>query len=270
MRAKLDCGDIRSLIDAAVDGELDAVSQMTFEDHLATCPDCTSAHAERQAFVRRLRTDASRFAAPPSLQARLLAALPQGADAGSAPPALRRRRWLSGGAWLASAAALAASLVLFLSLPGQQDMLTQELVAAHIRSLMPDHLTDVPSSDRHTVKPWFNGKIGLSPPVPDLAEKGFPLAGGRLDYIDDHAAAALVYRRYQHVINLFVWAAPQAAQQAPDVTGRNGYNLMIWTANGLRYAAVSDVALADLEVFQRLWTTAAGEPEPKTTLNPPP
>ncbi len=256
--AKLDCEQVRSLIDAALDGELDAVGQVAFDEHLVACPDCAAAHAARLAFVRRLRAEASRFAAPASLRARLPAGLPL-RQAGRPPPPPRWRWWLTGGTWVASAAALAVSLALFLVPPGRQDELTRELVAAHVRSLMPDHLTDVPSSDRHTVKPWFNGKVGLSPPVPTLADKGFPLIGGRLDYVDEHTAAALVYRRNQHVINLFVWPAP--GTPAPATTGRNGYNLVEWTRDGLRYAAVSDVNVAELENFQRLWTTAASEGE---------
>jgi anti-sigma factor RsiW len=255
MRAKLECEQTRSLIDASLDDELDANNRMMFEEHLVSCPECTNAHVARRDFLSRVRTQANRFTAPDSLRARLLAELPQRTESNSRHPGLWR--WLTGGAWFASAAALAASLALFLSLPGQQDELTRGLVAAHVRSLMPDHLTDVPSSDRHTVKPWFNGKVGLSPPVPNLAEKGYPLVGGRLDYVDDHTAAALVYRRSQHVINLFVWAAPGTSTSAPMHAAHNGYNLVEWSNDGLRFAAVSDVALTDLTDFQRLWTTAA-------------
>ncbi|HXP96258.1 MAG TPA: hypothetical protein VN809_06075, partial [Telmatospirillum sp.] len=119
--------------------------------------------------------------------------------------------------------------------------------------------------DRHTVKPWFNGKVSLSPSVPDLTDKGFPLIGGRLDYVDEHTAAALVYRHHQHVINLFVWASPGRQDRTPNEANRNGYNLMAWTRSGLRYAAVSDVAWTDLKEFQRLWTIAAAEGEPENT-----
>jgi anti-sigma factor RsiW len=261
MRGNLDCERIRPLIDAALDGELDAIGQMTFDDHLATCPECAALHAERRAFVHQLRGSATRFAAPEALRDRLMAGLPHQP---SSPPR-RRWWWLAGGVWGSSVAALAASLVLFLSHPDQQEMLTRELVAAHVRSLMPDHLTDVPSSDRHTVKPWFNGKVSLSPSVPDLTDKGFPLIGGRLDYVDERTAAALVYRRNQHVINLFVWASPGRPDRTPNEASSNGYNLMAWTRNGLRYAAISDVAWTDLKEFQRLWTMAATEGEPEKT-----
>jgi anti-sigma factor RsiW len=265
MRSKLDCERIRPLIDAAVDGELDAINQMSFDDHLATCPDCANVHAERLAFVRRLRDGATRFAPPESLRERLLAELPRPIETKPVRAHHPWRLWLSGGAWGASALALAVSVALFLSFPSQQDALMHELVAAHVRSLMPEHLTDVPSSDRHTVKPWFNGKVGLSPAVPNLADQGFPLVGGRLDYVDDRTAAALVYRRNQHIINLFVWAAPGALAQPPSITERNGYHLLTWTGDGLRYAAVSDVAATDLKEFQHLWSTAAAEGEPEKT-----
>jgi anti-sigma factor RsiW len=183
--------------------------------------------------------------------------LPQPPKAKTVQTPPHRWRWLTGGAWITSAIALTASLLMFVALPSQQDMLMHELVAAHIRSLMPGHLMDVPSSDQHTVKPWFNGKASLSPPVPNLADQGFPLVGGRLDYVEDQTAAVLIYRRNQHVINLFVWKDPKALEQAPYVGERNGYSLETWTKAGLRFAAVSDVALADLKEFQHLWVKAA-------------
>jgi anti-sigma factor RsiW len=129
-------------------------------------------------------------------------------------------------------------------------------VAAQVRSLQAQHLMDVATSDRHTVKPWFNGKIDFAPPVVDLADQGFPLAGGRLDYVHEHAAAALVYRRRAHVINLFIW--PGAAPEEPQVTRREGYSLIRWGHDGLTYWAVSDIDTADLQGFQKLYVARTG------------
>lgn len=260
----MDCRDARRLTDAGIDGELDLVTQLALDTHLAGCAACRAAHQGRAALVRRVRAGAERFTAPEDLRQRLRASLP-GADAPAAePPQQVRQRWpwsvswawLTGGLSLASAA-LAVGLTLLVVLPDRGDDLAQDLVAAHVRSLMADHLTDVASSDRHTVKPWFNGRIDLSPPVPDLAEHGFPLAGGRLDYVGERPAAALVYRRNRHVINLFVWADPTAKPEAPRLQAQHGYNLLRWAQPGFTVWAVTDLNRSELEDFQRLWSQAS-------------
>jgi anti-sigma factor RsiW len=260
---RLDCTEALRLIDAAVDDELDLLSRMSFDAHLVDCPDCAAALGTRQELVGQVRRHAERFTTPDQVRRRVLAALPADVAPGPVHALPARRRWLNGGAWAASAMALAASLVLFLATPGQQDTLSRDLVTAQIRSLMPDHLTDVPSSDQHTVKPWFNGRVALSPPAPNLAEDGFPLIGGRLDYVDQHTAAVLVYGRSKHIINLFIWAVPGAPDHALRADNRNGYNLLEWTQAGIAYAAVSDVNRADLDAFQHLWLARAADETPK-------
>lgn len=264
----LTCAEARSLIDAAIDGELDLIAHMAFDAHLASCAACAASHAARRALVDQVRTTAERFTTPAALRARLLTALPPDRPPVPAPP--RRYRWWAGAAWASSAVAFAAGLALFLAVPGPQDSLTRDLVAAHVRSLMPEHLTDVPSSDRHTVKPWFSGRIALSPPVPNLADAGFPLVGGRLDYVDDHSAAVLIYRRNLHVINLFAWPAPTQPERSLRIDRRNGYHIVEWSSGGIAYAAVSDVDLAELQTFQRLWTVRAEHPDGGGTSTPQP
>jgi anti-sigma factor RsiW len=250
----LECTELRGLVGARVDGELDPVRREALDRHLQSCAACRAAHAAQSALSAAVRASADRFSASEALRARVRTALAEAAAPAPAISRLPRRfwTWLGAGSAAAGAAMLAASLALLLAVPGAQDRLGQELVAAHIRSLMADHLADVQSSDRHTVKPWFNGRLDLSPPVADLAADGYPLIGGRLDYLDQRPAAALVYRHRQHVINLFVWPEPGAGTSSPRRTERQGYNILHWTRPGLTLWAVSDLNPTELEDFRRL------------------
>jgi anti-sigma factor RsiW len=250
----LDCAEMRGLVDEAIDGELDPARRQALDRHLLGCPSCRAAHEAQSALSAAVRTSADRFTASEALRSRVRAAL---AEAATPTPAIPRRprrfwSWLGAGGAAAGAAMLAAGIALFLAVPSAQDRLGQELVAAHIRSLMADHLADVPSSDRHTVKPWFNGRLDLSPPVADLAAEGYPLIGGRLDYLDQRPVAALVYKHRQHVINLFVWPEPGAGASSTRLTERQGYNVLHWGRPGLTLWAVSDLNPTELEDFQRL------------------
>jgi len=143
---------------------------------------------------------------------------------------------------------------------GNSDSLAHDVLASHVRSLMGEHLTDVATSDRHTVKPWFATRLDASPPVPDLADQGFPLIGGRLDYIDGHRAAAVVYKRRQHVINLFAWATPGETDAALHGETRQGFHLLSWRHGGLSFSAVSDLDEAELAEFTRLIEQSSARP----------
>jgi anti-sigma factor RsiW len=191
-----------------------------------------------------------RHVAPESLTHRI-AALPE-----LAPPRgandNRLLRWLGPGA----IGALAASLAMVMLLPaGADSVVDQEIVSSHVRSLQPGHLTDVQTTNQHIVKPWFNGKIDFSPPVPELADAGFPLAGGRLDSIGGKTVAAIVYHRRLHTVNLYVWPAKDSAERS---FVKDGFAVTEWSRNGLRYAAVSDIPAAEVREFETLFVKRTG------------
>ena len=194
-----------------------------------------------------IRREATRHAPPAGLAERIAAEL-----RASLPAAPRRahrsawRRWLDGALVFGAGAATAWVVLGSVLLPAPTDRTGDEIAASHVRSLMASHLTDVTSTDRHTVKPWFAGKLDFSPPVHDLAEQGYALTGGRLDVIDGRPVAALVYRERQHVINVFVWPAP--AHPATAQT-RQGFNLAGWVQNGMQFWVVSDASAPDLQAF---------------------
>ncbi|MGM4911981.1 anti-sigma factor family protein [Rhizobium sp. 768_B6_N1_8] len=256
------CPEWRIMLHGFIDGELDSVHAAQFEDHLATCENCR-AEMEGVAAVRKIiDQDGVRWRPPEALRSQVLSMLSfeQTAASSSLPvprqaPFRRRtfdfiRQW----SFVPSLAVLAASAFLFVNAPSQTLILQDEIMASHVRSMMADHLTDVLTSDQHTVKPWFNGRIDFSPPVSDLAKDGFPLVGGRVDYIGGRAVAALVYRRHGHVINLFIWPAASGAQ---TTTEHDGYNMVQWSDGGLTFWAISDVASGDLAEFESFFRSAA-------------
>jgi len=240
-----DC--VRELLTQAdFDGELDAVQAAEHTLHRETCAQCRAAY-ERFAMVRAaMREDELYFRAPDALRA---AIAKKSATHEPAQPA--RRRWQ--GLQFGFGAAVAAGIALLISWHDATSDLTDRIVDDHIRALQPGHLEDVISTDRHTVKPWFDGRIDFAPPVRDLAEQQFPLKGGRLDYVDGRAVAALVYEHGHHPIDLLVWPAGGAASREPASSIRQGYNVVHWSENGMVLWAVSDLEAAQLEEFVRLW-----------------
>ena len=237
------------VLPAYLDQELDVHDLMAVEQHLSICPACRSEYSELREVKEQLKEHAVYFKAPDHLAQRITTSLPQG-HANASESKGWNLNWRYSGAVLATLLAMVWSSALYLTLPSAQDKLVEELVSSHVRSLQVDHLSDVISSDRHTVKPWFNGKLDYSPPVSDLSSQGFPLEGGRLDYLNGRAVAVLVYRHNQHPINLYVWPNP-VSESGPKVQEHQGYHLIRWTIGGMEFWAVSDLATNELESFAR-------------------
>ncbi len=246
----MECSDARDLLTAHVDGELRGREALDVARHVESCAGCAAVAARIAALRRAVGTGATRFRAPEALARRVRASVPPSPPRETAPAVAFWRRLAFAGAF-ATAIAAAWGVGLMLTRPSASDALVDEIVASHVRSLLPGHAVDVASSDRHTVKPWFSGKVDYSPPVTDLAADGFPLVGGRLDYVGGRTVTALVYRRRLHTINLYVLpAGAGAADSGATLESRQGCHVLRWTQGGMAYWAVSDVEPAELARFR--------------------
>jgi anti-sigma factor RsiW len=238
------CEETRLLLHALIDGELDAGHASEVEAHVATCPRCAGQLRDYRVMRQALAAPALRHPAPAELRARIEGALP------SRPAAAPSRRSLLKGLAMGSvmSGALAAGLVVFVVRREEDQRILGDVVSAHLRSLQGDRLIDVQSSDQHTVKPWFNGRLDVAPPVIDLTAQGFTLIGGRLDYVDGRPVAAVVYKRRAHVINLFV-AQLMGPERRATIEQVQGFNIWRWTRSDLGFWAVSDIAAEELQEF---------------------
>jgi len=256
----MDHKELAELLPAYIDQELGIADALAVERHLRGCSECQREYAEQNSVKSRLKKDAVYFNAPESLAMRINAALPQEAQRPSRSRDWNISRywninWFNAGAAMATLLAALWSVSLYVSLPTASEQLAEEVISSHARSLQVDHLSDVASSDRHTVKPWFNGKLDFSPPVVDLVAQGFALVGGRLDYVGNRPVAALVYLHAQHPINLYVWPSANKDRLPQQREGR-GYHLVSWSADGMDYWAISDLASNELEGFAKLMLAA--------------
>ena len=237
------CEETEILLHALIDDELDAGHARAVEDHIAGCPRCA---AQLLAYREMSKTVAGadlRYPAPPELRRRIEASLPK-------TQAPNRRAVLRGFAMGSAVSAIAATgLIAIVLRADDEQRIMSEVVSAHLRSLQAGHLTDVLSTDQHTVKPWFNGKLDVAPPVVDLTAQGFTLIGGRLDYVDTRPIGAIIYRRRSHVINLFVAQTASAQRHPAKPETIQGFNIRRWSERGLNYWAVSDLAADELAEF---------------------
>lgn len=240
------CPQYRDSLDARFDGELTPAEAHEIDAHLATCAECTREYETLTTTHRLLSENLMRHAAPDVLKARIRGAL---IDVSAQPPARRATPawWRAVAAGVAIAAA--SSALTFEAVRRPASGPAEELLASHIRSLQPGHLTDVVSTNQHNVKPWFNGRVDVSPAVPNLDTLGFPLVGGRTDYVRGRAVPVVVYSRRQHMINVYVWPTVDELASTTQASTRNGYHFVSWRSGGLEYQAVSDLNAKELDAF---------------------
>jgi anti-sigma factor RsiW len=267
----MNCDEATKLMDGYLDGELDPITSRKIEQHLRECRNCDQAYKTHGSLIRALGNATPYYKAPAELRERIQFSLreeiAERPTRNFAPdrqplfprkqPGLRTILWETSWNWLALAAAIVLAAIIALTLvprlqrPGADQFLATQLIASHVRSLMANHLTDVASSDQHTVKPWLDVKLDFAAPVVDLSGEGFPLLGGRLDYLDNRPVAALIYQRRKHFINLFVWPVESNAAKGTETISRQGYQLLHWVNSDFNYWAVSDVSAGDLQAFKQ-------------------
>jgi mycothiol system anti-sigma-R factor len=269
----MNCEKSTKLMDGYLDGELDPITSQTIEQHLRECRKCEQAYEAHTALAYAISRGAPYYKAPAELRQRVQSSLRDAVGVRASRSAARENhasltsRWAKRRPvlpeipwnWLALAAAIilgALITAVFLPrmrAPNADQFLATQLIASHVRSLMANHLTDVPSSDQHTVKPWLDAKLDFAAPVPDLSSQGFPLIGGRLDYLDNRSVAALVYQKRKHFINLFIWPTTPTDSTGQTMVEREGYHLVHWSDGDFTYWAVSDVNINDLQSFKQLF-----------------
>ena len=253
----MNCEECEDYIDAYIDNELDVAATILVKQHLRDCARCQQLLEARKSVGTLLANPQVRFEVPDSLLGKVQSILPP-----PRPNVKQRSGRRFALSWFSAPLALAAAFALIFGLAflyrggmfdrSRADALAQEAISSHVRSLLATHLLDVPSTDQHTVKPWFNGKLKFSPPVHDFAEQGFPLIGGRLDYFNGREVAALVYHRKLHVINLFIWPSESGHNTAAQNFSKDGYHVSQWDRDGFVFWAVSDVSAEDLSAFAGL------------------
>ncbi len=250
------CPDVQALLHGYLDGELDLVSALRLERHLQDCPACGEAYQRLRALQGALRSAPLRWGAPSALEGRVRSVLRESGRPPLRFPLSRKRLGVAAAAALLALAGWALARAWLA--PGADDLLAQQVIAAHVRSLLAERRVDVISSDRHTVKPWYQGRLDFPPEVPDLEAEGFHLLGGRLDYLSERPVAALVYQRRKHLISLFTWPAAEEGNQPPRAATRQNQHVVRWAQGGMNYWAVSDLNAEELWQFAEAVRAAVG------------
>ena len=251
------CTEARSRIAGYVDNELDDLECMRLDSHVSACGACQHERAQQVFVSRELRREVTRFRAPARLHRRVRESLRAGG--------VRREPWWRRMGWsalvpataVAFAALLSANVLFLASVPSAEDRLAGNVLDSHLRALMTARAIDVASSDQHTVKPWYAGRLDFSPPVADYAAEGFPLIGGRVDYVDGRSVAALVYQHRRHVVDAFIWPSAGSSTKAPARLVQRGYNLVHWTRDGMTYWLASDLETAELMHLEALLASSS-------------
>ena len=259
----MDCTRTRSLLHGYLDQELDLASVMAIDEHVKSCATCKRIF-DRQSMLRSaVRQHAAYYTAPAALADRIRAQISKTTAVTPVKPGKPRPQWLQFGQWFQLGAVAAATAAVTwiaafqLNSPSQDELISEQVITGHVRSVLTGHLEDVATSDQHTVKPWLSSKLDFSPPVTDLTSAGFPLVGGRLDYLDNRPVAALVYHHRQHLINLFVWPDPKSDRTMPmQALSKNGYHVLHWADAGMTYWAISDLNEADIKAFAESYASA--------------
>jgi len=269
----MNCEEATKLMDGYLDSELDPITSQKIEQHLRECPKCDQAYKIHGSLIRVIGNATPYYKVPAELREQIQSSLRDAVGAkdkgGSGQPGQlsvprpqgERRpvlsqvpwNWLALAATIMLGALITAVFLPRMRPPNADQFLATQLIASHVRSLMANHLMDVPSSDQHTVKPWLDAKLDFAAPVADLSSQGFPLIGGRLDYLNNHSVAALVYQKRKHFVNLFIWPTTPEDSTAQTVVEREGYHLVHWSDGDFTYWAVSDVNPSDLQNFKQLF-----------------
>jgi anti-sigma factor RsiW len=267
----MNCQDVDILLHPYADGELDLVPSLQIEQHLNKCADCAQQVSDLRQLGIALSSLSLYHSAPASVRERVQNAAFLALPAREQHSSGWRKNWLRPAAVAAAilfliGASATTGLLLTRATAPANSRLEEGVLASHVRSLQVNHLTDVVSTDRHTVKPWFNDKLDFSPQVLDLSANGFPLTGGRLDYVADRPVAALVYRRGKHAINVFTWPSTHEAHTLARDFSRQGFHICEWQRSGMSYWAISDLGDEDLDRFVRLFQEHTADSQPEHEL----
>jgi anti-sigma factor RsiW len=245
----MNCDATLKLLDAYADAELGPAEAAALDAHLRACAACREQHLAIRALKAVVRSNADYHRAPAGLRA-ALAARPGGPERREPVARPRRRGWFAQAIAASAVAAFAAATITYqLAIPSAYEMITADAISSHARSLIAQQIVDVASSDQHTVKPWFNGRLDFTPPVRDTAAEGYPLVGARIDYLNERQVAALVYKRRKHYIDVFVWANEQESAREVRETARRGFTVLSWSDPSFAYIAVSDLDRHELQEF---------------------